>query len=101
MRAVFVNTPKGRRQHGAVDDNNTFVREVKTKDLMRIYDAWSINPDVLEKLPDMKVDKLEYRHGTHTYSITTADAVEHGFIRTHGGGRTVYIPRKWWTKTIK
>jgi len=95
---VFVNTPSGKRFHGRIigkDFNRLFDFE---KDVMHIFDALSIHPDVLESLGAKKVNTLVYEEkNTHTkYSISIKDALEKGWEKSFAGGKTFYIPLKFW-----
>jgi len=95
MEQIFVSTPKGKKFHGAIVDGY-FKREVSGKDLMRIFDAWSINPAVLKVLTEKDIKGLIYTNGNDIYTISLEDAVLKGFEKEFKGGKTVYIPRKFW-----
>lgn len=95
----MVNTPIGVKFHGAVITRilkKVFYREVSEKDRMRIFDAWSIHPDALKKITSLGVDGLHYRSGNAHYYISLEDAKKKGFLREFGGGKTFYIPIKFW-----
>lgn len=100
-RTVFVHTPQGERRHGEVV-GKTFRREVDWhKDRMRIFDAWTIHPEVIARLEAGGVRKLAYNCGGDMYTITLAQAKRHGFTKAFAGGITHYIPLKHWQKTEK
>lgn len=96
----YVETPNGMRPHGFIKDNK-FCRRVKEKDRMQIFDAWSINPEVMKELNNRKIELLHYKDEDHDYKISIEDALIHGFEKTFSGGVTFYIPIKYWDKQIK
>lgn len=98
MIPVFVNTPKGKKLHGHLDDKTkTFIRKVTPKDLMYKYDAWSINPKALKGLEELGVEQLKYITKDKIYVISMDDALTHGFEESYAGGPTVYIQLKFWS----
>jgi hypothetical protein len=98
---IYITQPSGQRVvHGKLI-GSVFYRSVKEKDKMRIFDAWSINPNVLDQIKD-SVKLLEYYNidNNQTYKISMEDALKNGFEREFSGGKTFYIPLKFWkTKT--
>lgn len=97
---INVSTPQGMKFHGEIIDG-WFVREVDyEKDRMRIFDAWSIHPDAIKEISG-KVEGLKYKCGEEVYTITTAKAHEKGFYKEFSGGKTFYIPIKFWEKLNK
>ena len=62
---------------------------------MKIFDAWSIHPDALEKIQD-RVKGLVYLTDKVVYAISINDAVLRGFEKSFKGGRTWYIQLKHW-----
>ncbi len=97
----YVETPQGMRPHGFIKDNK-FCRRVKEKDRMQIFDAWSINPEVMSNIfLNPEVDTIHYKDEDHDYKISIEDAMVHGFEKTFSGGTTRYIPIKFWDKQLK
>jgi len=93
---IRVNTPQGVKFHGEVVDKK-FVRQVDwSKDRMRIFDAWSIHPDALKQIIEMGIEQLEYVCGDQHYFIKLDLAREKGFEKEFSGGKTFYIPIKFW-----
>lgn len=83
------------KTHGYID-GDVFIRHVKDKDLMRIFDAWSINPSALKEIID-KVETLRYVHENGTvYEMPIETAMEKGFEKEFAGGKTIYLERKYW-----
>lgn len=68
---------------------------------MQIFNAWSINPEVLKELIERKIELLHYKDEEYDYKINMQDARDHGFEKTFSGGETFYIPIKFWDKQIK
>ncbi len=99
--SIYITQPSGQKVvHGKLE-GKVFHRTVKEKDKMRIFDAWSINPSVLDTIKE-NVERLEYYNADNgkTYKISIEDALKNGFEREFAGGRTFYIPLKFWkTKT--
>ena len=114
FKKIFVNTPKGLKFHGDIVVNaksqHVFVRNVaKSKDLMRIFDAWSINPSCISELRKFAVVGIFY-NDTETgmkykLEFDRFEKMLSGEIRgdrnqklawekEYSGGRTVYIKRE-------
>lgn len=98
---ITVNTPKGVKFHGEVKEVGgfrVFYREVDyDKDRMRIYDAWSIHPDALKQIEKLNVEKMLYKDKEGTeYLISLAHAKKKGWEGGFAGGKTFYIPLKFW-----
>jgi hypothetical protein len=119
MTEVFVNTPRGRKRHGEIvlaGDKKIFVRFVDwDKDRMRIFDAWSINPEAYRKIRNYGVWGLLYRDKKHNtnYSLTTEDlgkmlggeitkdsGAKFAWEGEFGGGKTIYIKVEAFTKEL-
>ena len=99
MKRIFVPTPKGKKYHGYIE-GEVFIRTVKDKDLMKIFDAWSIHPKVLEYLPEVKVKLLRFIHEDGTvYEMDLETAKNKGFEKEFSGGKTIYLQRKYWKVT--
>jgi len=96
----FVETPKGMKPHGFLKDRK-FCRRVTAKDRMKIFDAWSIHPDVLKYLEDNDIPDIHYKDEEKDYRITTESARTNGFERNFSGGKTFYIPIKHWDVSDK
>jgi hypothetical protein len=95
---IYITTPMGKKvMHGELR-GNVFYRTVKEKDRMRIFDAWSINPRVLEDIKS-HVETLEFYNADDklTYTIPIQEALRNGFEREFSGGKTFYIPIRLWT----
>lgn len=99
---ITVDTPQGQKNHGYIK-NGIFCRKVRNKDLMRIFDAWSINPEALKKINELGIKQAIYGN-TETgaeYQISVEEMNQFGFRRdSFAGGSTIYIPLKHW-KIIK
>lgn len=107
---VFVSTPNGTRHHGQIqrgaDGTVRFVRLVKEKDLMKIFDAWSINPQILQRLHDEFVQEIVFvpENNEDVYALRFDQfnwLYEDGkLIRKNyaGSGDTIYIPRKYFIR---
>lgn len=101
MRQEFyAMTPnKGIVLHGFFVDNEIFERKVGEKDRMKIFDAWALNADVMDRLKDrLKLLRYFNRDDNMIYEISFEEAKKHGFEKTFAGGRTFYIPIKYWKK---
>ena len=108
VRTVVVDTPKGKRVHGYImekrDGSVCFYREVReSNDLMLIFDSWSINPQAWDILKDSGISELMYNDVERgkVYYISIEDMkslvdTNKAFERVFKGGRTIYIPRKFW-----
>jgi len=95
---LIVSTPNGPRYHGEIK-GDSFHRKVNmAKDLLRIFNAWSIHPDALKECEAKGVAKLVYTDEDERYEISLVSAIENGFERTFSGGPTFYIPLKFWKK---
>jgi len=98
---IFITTPKGKEvlhgYWGEYEGHPCFIRKVSESDKMTIFNAWSINPEVLEKIKE-KVDGLVYVQGTTLFTINISNAIEYGFEKEFAEGKTVYIPIKHWHK---
>lgn len=80
--------------HGQLK-GTTWIKHEKSKDILRMGGgSWTIN---LDELPVGTKD-VEYWTGDTVYTISLADAHDHGFIRIMGGERKLIVPLKWWTK---
>lgn len=101
MTKVMVQTPKGIKHHGDIE-GDSFVRRVTYKDLMRIFDAWSIHPDALNAIRG-KVKRLKYIdiNAGKIYVISLEDVKKYGFEKEFSGGKTIYIQRKYWKDLTK
>ena len=108
MRTILVDTPKGKRVHGYIfhkkDGSSYFYRQVQeSNDLMRIFDAWSINPQAFNKIQKEEVSEIMY-NDTETgkvYYMSIENLKElvlskSAFEKSFRGGRTIYIPKKFW-----
>ena len=91
MAIVYVNTPYGERKHGEIH-GKYFIRKVREKDRMKIFDAWSINPDIISELQEKQIEELHFIRGNKKYIISIEKALDKGFEKTFSGGRTFYIP---------
>lgn len=79
--------------HGIVRDG-TYYKAEKEKDRLRIGDgSWSIN---LADVDFKKVDMIVYSSEKARYTITSVDALSHGFERTLGGEIKLVVPVKYW-----
>lgn len=97
MEKVMVSTPQGVKFHGWIDnERELFLREVTEGDRMKIYDAWSIHPDVFERIKNLNGLRYKDKDTGTIYNISIPNAIKHGFTKTHGGGKTFYIPIKYW-----
>ncbi len=96
----IVETPDGWKPHGFIKDNK-FCRRVEEKDRMRIFDAWSINPEVLEYLKTNNIPELHYKDEVKDYKISLENAILYGYEDTFAGGKTFYIPIKFWVSENK
>lgn len=95
----FVSTPRGRKMHGFLKEEAEgmkFCRRVAKKDIMKIFQAWSINPEVLDYLKQHAVKNIHFKDEDTDYRISMERALEKGFEKTYSGGRTFYIPIKFW-----
>ena len=92
---IYVNTPRGKKKHGIVA-GDVFVRELQQKDVMRIFNAFSINPDALTRIKEMGVKMLCYVLDAKPYYMTVEKAQEVGFEREFAGGKTIYLQMKHW-----
>lgn len=98
MAMMYAPTPSGLKPHGEIVGDE-FRRKVDHhKDRMRIFDAWSIHPRVFEKLGQNNVRTLVYISSDGLiYRISIGDAKKKGFEREFSGGKTLYVPLKYWT----
>ena len=99
MKDVRVQTPQGEKYHGGIE-GDTFFRSVTQKDLMRIFNAWSIHPEALKQLEVEGIKWLCYKEGGEEYKITVEDARKNGFTKSFSGGETIYIQLKYWNKKL-
>lgn len=113
---IFVTTPRGRKLHGVIKDNE-FVRYVDfEKDRMRMFDAWSIHPDAIPQLAKLGVSGLRYidqkNEVTYTLSLGELQDMISGALKdsqgrqqawqqSFTGGDTVYIKRSAFRQTEK
>jgi hypothetical protein len=96
---IVVPTPTGVKYHGYIA-GDTFYRQVTNKDLMRIFDAWSIHPYALEQIKKLGIKYLVYKN-TETnekYKIDLETVIQRGFKRSFKGGETWYISLRHWNK---
>lgn len=95
----MVSTPQGPKYHGYIDQG-IFHREVGSRDLMRIFNAWSLHPTALDQIQKEGVKHLFYKDvdAKKEYKILVEDVVKNGFKKSFAGGETVYIPLKFWNK---
>jgi len=107
-KPVSIRRPDGKVViHGyAYPDEKVFERNVKYKDMMFKYKAWSVNPDILEKLIDKKYKTIRFNIKPNvsepfTLTISVEDAARHGFKDTFKGGPTWYIPEDKFTRHEK
>jgi len=97
---VIVNTPSGPHFHGEIR-GKVFQRKVhKSKDLMRIYEAWSLHPRVLEKLSELDIKAIRYVdvENNELWVTNRKHWEEDAIINTFSGGQTLYLPLKFWHK---
>lgn len=98
---VYVDTDRGSRLHGyAEPETKTFYRNVSYHDRMHMYKAWSLHPEVMQKLKDKEYKQIVFNvktaFGKKVISISVEDALAKGFLATHGGGPTWYIEEQYW-----
>jgi hypothetical protein len=74
--------------------DNKLIKNEKEKAKLRMGGgSWSIN---LDKVSLKEVDTIEYNTELHTYTISTKDAIDKGFIRFLGGEKKLVIPIEFW-----
>ncbi len=97
VERVMVQTPAGEKYHGYIEQG-MFCRNVSDKDMMRIFQAWSIHPEALENIKQRGINGLCYYHkdAKTKYSIPLSEALKLGFEREFAGGKTFYIQLKHW-----
>lgn len=108
---IYVNTPNGKKFHGDIVTSKTgkkFVRRLDPfKDKIRIFDAYSINPDALREIIKQRVPKIVFTEKgsgrRKPLVITTDDLCKmlNGELTQDGkrlaweaefaGGQTIYI----------
>lgn len=78
----------------AILDGNTLLKKEKESAKLRMGGgSWSINID----LQDLsKIKSIIYQTEKHKYTISTSDAMEHGFMRILGGEKKLVVPIKHW-----
>lgn len=102
---VYVQTDKGSKLHGYADIvTKIFYRNVTYHDRMHMYKAWSLHPEVMQKLKEKGYKSIIFTVkgalNTKTIRISVEDALKHGFERTHSGGPTWYIPEEHWHEIV-
>jgi hypothetical protein len=81
----------------AILDGDTLLKKEKENSKLRMGGgSWSIN---LDKQDLIKIKTIIYQTEKHTYTISTKDAMDHGFIRILGGEKKLVVGEKYWTKT--
>ncbi len=96
--SIQVPTPNGLRHHGEIRDKS-FVRKVrKSKDLMRMFDAWSLHPEALKKLQELKIESIKYwdEENNELWVTNRKHWEEDAFKKTYGGGETLYLKLEFW-----
>ena len=92
---IRVPTPGGLKHHGHLvtqpDGTKYFHRRVEDKDRMRIYDAWSIHPQIIEEYGDQIIG-IMWETKNFLYKVKTENIQEAGFEKEHSGGKTMYFP---------
>jgi hypothetical protein len=86
-----------------VGSSRVFFSQVKDSDLLRVLDAWSIAPEVIDLLEQLGVGQVDYYYA-RTKTLYTADLAtirQHGILKAmHSGiGRRYHVPRAYWRTT--
>lgn len=100
-----VNTPEGVKHHCYLIEEKEggkkyIYRQVKESDRLRIFDAWSLNPNVYDKLKK-EIAGIRWEDELCYYDIGIEKANKVLIDKTYSGGRTYYFPIKELTITDK
>lgn len=115
LERMFVNTPQGKKLHGELHKNDSgqiiFKRTLKESDRMRMFNAWSLNPEALTQFDFFKVVGLWYSTPHRELKLKYEDlkkmlsgemlndrGAKLAFYKTFGGGETIYIKEEAFTE---
>ena len=81
----------------AILDGDTLYKKEKESAKLRMGGgSWSIN---IDKQDLAKIKTIIYQTEKHKYTISTKDAMEHGFVRILGGEKKLVVGLKYWEIT--
>lgn len=93
------NFSKNGKLYGQLGDDNVFRKKVSArKHLMRRYNAWGIDRDVYEVLPDDSEIRILDTDTNTVYSISKLLADERRIIGEFGFGEQAFINRELFSK---
>lgn len=76
--------------------DNVFKKSVqKSKHLFKKLDAWSIQKEITDKLPNYTEIRIKDTEDNIEYIISLLDFVKHGEVFDYGHGEQVFCPRSY------